>query len=120
MLFDEEKLQRGYHMFKSATGNKQTELIKGVNLSTLAVGNDSMLCQFNLEKDAVIPNHQHPYEQTGYLVSGKMELTIDGKKFLAEPGSSWSIPKDVPHEAFVIEEVLAVEVFTPIREDYLL
>jgi len=44
---------------------------------------------------------------------------MEGKTFDAEPGDSWSIPGDVPHSANVIEDSVIVEVFSPVREEYL-
>jgi quercetin dioxygenase-like cupin family protein len=67
----------------------------------------------------VIPEHRHPQEQTGYLVSGRLEFSIDGAKLVAEPGSSWSLPADLPHSASALEDSIVVEVFSPVREDYL-
>jgi quercetin dioxygenase-like cupin family protein len=66
-----------------------------------------------------LPFHKHPCEQTGYLVSGHLVLVIAGQRYEMTPGSSWSIPGDVEHGAEVEENSVAVEVFSPVREDYL-
>lgn len=58
------------------------------------------------------------YEQTGYLVSGEMELTIGGESFKAGPGDAWCIPGGMEHGAVVVEDSVAIEVFAPVREDY--
>ncbi len=63
--------------------------------------------------------HSHPHEQTGYLLSGKMRFTIDGNVFEAEPGDSWTIKSGVVHGAEVIKDALVIEIFSPVREDYL-
>ena len=62
---------------------------------------------------------RHPYEQTGYLVSGHLVLTIGEDVNDVRPGDSWCIPGNVRHGAEIIEESVAVEVFSPVREDYL-
>ena len=36
-----------------------------------------------------------------------------------EPGDSWCIPGHVEHRAEIIEDSVAIEVFSPVREDYL-
>ena len=66
-----------------------------------------------------LPAHAHPYEQTGYLVKGRIRLKIGGAEFDAREGDSWSIPTNVEHGAEIVEDAVAVEVFSPVREDYL-
>jgi quercetin dioxygenase-like cupin family protein len=46
-------------------------------------------------------------------------LTIGTKTFPVEPGDSWSIAGDLEHQAVALDDSLAIEVFTPRREDYL-
>ncbi len=92
---------------------------KGVQMKSLVYGEKTHLCEFILDGGSAIPEHRHPHEQTGYLVSGKIQFIIEGKTFNAEPGDSWSVPGDVPHSAKVLEDSVIVEVFSPIREEYL-
>lgn len=86
---------------------------------TLVHGDRTLMVEFRLETGARIPPHQHPHEQIGYLVSGCLELTIEGKSFTARAGDSWCIPGGVTHQATAHEATVAVEVFSPVREDYL-
>lgn len=72
---------------------------------------------FRLEQGAIFPRHSHPHEQTGYLVAGSLELTIGEETHLAGPGDSWCIPGGAPHRA--LTDCVAIEVFSPVREDYL-
>jgi len=106
-------------VFKKRKAGETTEVIQGIHLKTLVYGDKTLMTEVFLEKGAVIPLHGHPHEQTGYLVSGRMEFFIDGVKQSTEPGDSWSIPSNVEHSATAIEDTLVVEVFSPIREDYL-
>ena len=106
-------------MFIQNASVKPRELLTGVALKTLAWGSKTLMAQFNLAKGSQIPVHQHPNEQTGYLVSGHMRLTVADASFEAGPGDSWSIPMDVPHSATAHEDCVVVEVFAPVREDYL-
>jgi quercetin dioxygenase-like cupin family protein len=52
-------------------------------------------------------------------VKGKIRLSIGAEEFEAQPGDSWCIPGGVEHGAEVIEDSVAIEVFSPVREDYL-
>lgn len=95
------------------------ELIHGISISTLVYGNATLMARFRLDAGVDLPMHRHPHEQTGYLVSGRMTMTIAGKAHEFGPGDSWCIPADVEHGAAVHETCLAIEVFSPVREDYL-
>jgi quercetin dioxygenase-like cupin family protein len=85
----------------------------------LTFGKKTLLSEFRLAKGYSIPIHKHPQEQTGYLVSGRMTFTLDGKEYEAEAGDSWNIPGNVEHGVKVHEDSIVIEVFSPVREDYL-
>ena len=91
----------------------------GVSFRTIAHSDDTHLTEFFLEKGSTIPMHSHPNEQTGFLVSGRMDFMIDGVEYAAFPGDGWSIPADIEHGVEVLEDSVVVEVFCPPREDYL-
>lgn len=102
---------------KSAGGYHQA--LEGIQIKTLVYGDKTLLTEFRLAKGNLLPRHAHPYEQTGYLVSGRIRLFIAEEIFEAEPGDSWSIPSQVPHRAEILADSVAIEVFSPVREDYL-
>jgi quercetin dioxygenase-like cupin family protein len=91
----------------------------GIRRKTLIYGGNTLMTEFLLDKDATLPMHSHPEEQTGYLVSGHMRLTIGGDTYDIRPGDSWLAPGNVTHGAAILEDSVAVEVFAPVREDYL-
>lgn len=93
--------------------------LEGVRFKTLVYGEKTLLAEFHLDKGSTIPAHQHPHEQTGYLVSGRLDFTVGEEKFIAEPGTSWSLPGNIEHSVEVLEDAVVVEVFSPIREEYL-
>jgi quercetin dioxygenase-like cupin family protein len=94
-------------------------LITGVTMRPLVFEDKTILCEFKLEKGHLLPAHFHPYEQTGYLISGKLNFRIDRDWHLVEPGDSWCIPENIEHEVEVLEDSVALELFSPIRPDYL-
>lgn len=106
-------------MFYKKNSNNYKKAFEGVTYKTLTYGNKTSLGEFRLEKGHIIPNHNHPHEQTGYVISGRMTFTIDGEKHIAEPGDSWCIPGNVEHSVEVHEDSVVIEVFSPAREDYL-
>lgn len=90
-----------------------------VKRKTLVHGAKTLMTEFRLEQGGALPKHSHPHEQTGYLVSGAMELTIGGATHTVTPGDSWCIPGDTEHSAAALADSVAIEVFSPVREDYL-
>lgn len=106
-------------MFNRYAGVEPRELLPGVTIRTLAHGERTLLAEVRLARGAVIPEHRHPQEQTGYLVAGRLEFAIAGECLIAEPGSSWSLPADLPHGASALEDSVVIEVFSPVRRDYL-
>lgn len=95
------------------------KVFKGVNLDSLACGEKSMVTKMNYVKGNFADTHTHPHEQSGYVISGKYEMMIDGEKYKLLPGDSYAVPGNVPHSFKVIEDGEVIDVFTPIREDYL-
>jgi len=106
-------------MFAKASADGYLPAVPNIVRKTLVFGEKSLMCEFRLEPGAALPRHAHPYEQTGYLVSGCLELTIGEETFLAGPGDSWSIPENIPHQGVARQACVALEVFAPLREDYL-
>jgi quercetin dioxygenase-like cupin family protein len=88
-------------------------------MKTLCYGHETLMTEFRLSSGATLSAHAHPHEQTGYLVSGHMALTIGGQTHDVRPGDSWCIPGGVAHRAAILHDAVAVEVFSPVREDYL-
>ena len=106
-------------MFKRHDGSGYQQALDKVTRKTLAYGARTLMTEFRLEQGARLPKHRHPHEQTGYLVSGRMDLTIGSETQGISAGDSWCIPGDVEHSAFAHEDSVAIEVFSPVREDYL-
>ncbi len=97
---------------------EQIETLDGIHRRTMATTDEAMLCQFHLEKEAVVPLHSHMNDQVGYLVRGKIELTVGGDTRILEAGDSYAIPGGVEHMATALEDTITIDVFSPPREDY--
>ena len=106
-------------MFTKNNSRDFRSLIDGVQMRPLAWEEKTILCEFKLKKGKTLPLHQHPYEQTGYLVSGKLNFRIYDIWQLAEKGDSWCIPENVEHEVKILEDSVVLELFSPVRPDYL-
>jgi len=93
--------------------------LDGIEQKTLVYGKNTLMTKFKLKKGAAIPPHRHSQEQTGYLVSGRIRMRIDTDARELEPGDAWCIPGEAEHSADAIEDAVVVEVFSPVREDYI-
>ena len=106
-------------MFYKTSQSNDHQILPDIKRKTLVYGDNSLLSEFIMKKGSSLPKHSHANEQTGYLVKGKIKLTIGGENFEALSGDSWAINSNVEHSAEILEDSVAIEVFTPIREDYL-
>lgn len=106
-------------MFMKNGDKEYRELAPGIELKTLTYGGATLLGEFRLKQGALVPAHSHVHEQIGYLVSGKIRFITDDATFEAEPGDSWCILPEQTHAAEVLEDCLLIEVFSPLREEYI-
>ena len=82
-------------------------------------GQNLMLSYLEMDEGAVVPLHQHPHEQAGMLLKGRLELTIGDEVRVVGPGSMFIIPPGTPHKAVAIGgPAVVLDVFSPVREDY--
>jgi quercetin dioxygenase-like cupin family protein len=106
-------------MFQQHSESGYEQASEGVQRKTLVYGERTLAVEFRMEKGQSLPAHSHPHEQTGYLASGRIRMSIADEMFEIGPGDSWCILGDVEHQVTVLEDSVAIEVFSPVREDYL-
>jgi len=82
-------------------------------------GEKAMLAQIFLKKGALVPTHQHESEQITYIVEGALLFRLEGKEVTVSKGQVLLIPSNVPHSAEALEDTLDVDVFSPIRQDWI-
>lgn len=85
----------------------------------IITGEREMLAQIVLKKGAIVPEHAHEAEQLTYVLQGSMRFRIDGQPLVVAAGEVVLIPSQVPHQAEALEDVLELDVFSPIRHDWL-
>lgn len=94
------------------------EPVPGCRMRT-PFGEHLMLSYLEMDDGAEVPLHNHPHEQGGILLSGKLQLTIGEETRLVKAGSLFLIPPNIYHRAVAIDGPATVlDVFSPIREDY--
>ena len=95
------------------------ELGGGVSRQIMGFDNQIMMVKVKFEKGAVGAPHQHFHTQTTYCASGKFEFTVDGVKNTVEVGEGVYIAPNLLHGALCLEAGVLVDVFSPVREDFL-
>jgi quercetin dioxygenase-like cupin family protein len=95
------------------------EAAPGIRIKTIASGERVLMSKFFLDAGTKLPLHSHPNEQIGYLLSGSIVLYIGDASREIKPGDSWCVPSCAEHRADIIEDSCALEIFSPVREDYL-
>jgi len=97
---------------------KPIRVLPGLTRRTLAEGKSMMSCEFTFDAHVTVPIHSHPHEQVGYIVEGRVEMSIDGEKFELRKGDTYAAPPNVPHGAYTLEPAVIVDTFCPPREEY--
>jgi len=82
-------------------------------------GDQVTLAIVELDPDAVVPEHRHPHEQNGMVITGQMTFRVGSEERVLGPGGTWRILGDVPHTAVAGPEgAVVIDVFSPIRTDW--
>jgi quercetin dioxygenase-like cupin family protein len=93
---------------------------EGVTRKLLGYGGNLMMTEISFKKDAEGTIHSHPHEQITYVIQGSFEFNVDGQLQRVGKGDSIYIPSNTLHGVKAIEEdSMLLDVFTPIREDFL-
>jgi len=82
-------------------------------------GEKMTVARIHLRQGGIVPLHHHVNEQLSILESGKVRFVVDGKEVLLAPGDMLMIPSNAPHMVEALEDSVAVDINSPVREDWL-
>jgi len=82
-------------------------------------GDSVTIGRFELKKGGVVPSHAHVNEQISMVMSGVVRFRVDGRDTVVKAGEVIQIPANVAHEIEVLEDALAIDVFSPVRQDWI-
>lgn len=85
----------------------------------IVTGERVMAAHIRLKRGCVVPLHSHEAEQLSFTFSGALKFIIEGETIVAGPGQLLMIPSWVKHEAVALEDTYEMDVFSPIRHDWL-
>lgn len=106
-------------IFWLASNSEPINALPGITRKVISAGERAMAVRFELAKGSAIPAHSHPHEQIGFVAAGKLRFTVGEETMLLEGGDGYAIPSNVTHAVEVIEDSVAIDVFSPVREEYL-
>jgi len=98
---------------------KSTNCEPGVSRKVLSYNEELMMCEIAFEKDAKGNRHHHKHLQITYVLSGSFDFTIDHETVRVNKGDSILIPSGAEHEVHCIEAGMLLDVFNPMRKEFL-
>ena len=103
------------HRWDEIALEKVTEMLS----RKIVTGEREMLAQIYLKRGALVPIHSHESEQMTYLLQGALKFLIAGEEIIVREGEVLHIPSWVEHQAEALEDTFELDVFSPIRQDWL-
>jgi quercetin dioxygenase-like cupin family protein len=103
------------HRWDEIALEKITEMIS----QKIIAGDREMLAQIYLKRGALVPMHAHDSEQMTYVLQGALKYLVGSEEIIVREGEVLHIPSHVPHQAEALEDTLELDVFSPIRADWL-
>ena len=103
------------HRWDEIALEKITEMIS----QKIVAGEKEMLAQIYLKRGALVPMHTHESEQMTYILQGALKVVVNGEELTVREGEVLHIPSGVPHQAEALEDTFELDVFSPVRHDWL-
>ncbi|PWT84393.1 MAG: cupin domain-containing protein [Blastocatellia bacterium] len=103
------------HRWDEIALEKITEMVS----RKIVTGEREMLAQVYLKRGCLVPMHSHPSEQMTYILQGALKFLIGGEEITVREGEVLHIPASVEHQAEALEDTFELDVFSPIRLDWL-
>jgi quercetin dioxygenase-like cupin family protein len=103
------------HRWDELALEKVTEMVS----RKIIAGDRAMLAQNYLKRGALVPLHAHPSEQLTYVLQGALKFLVNGEEIVVREGEVLLIPSMVEHQAEALEDTFDLDVFSPLRQDWL-
>jgi quercetin dioxygenase-like cupin family protein len=91
----------------------------GMKRKIMAYDENLMLVKVEFEQGGIGTVHQHHHSQITHVESGVFEVEINGEKKVLTTGDAFYIPSNVLHGAVCLEAGVLIDVFSPMREDFI-
>lgn len=103
------------HRWDELALEKVTEMMS----RKIVAGEREMLAQIYLKKGALVPTHSHESEQITYVLQGALKFLVAGEEITVREGEVLQIPSWSEHQAEALEDTFSLDLFSPIRKDWL-
>ncbi len=99
--------------------NPWIAICPGIKRQTMTSGKTMYQMLATLEAGSKMPAHQHTQEQIVHILSGRMNLIVDGVPHELRTGDSHYLASNIPHGVETLEETRVLDTFSPPRDEYL-
>ena len=103
------------HRWDEIALEKVTEMLS----RKIVAGDREMLVQSYVKRGCLVPMHAHDSEQMTYVLQGALKFLIGGEEITVREGEVLHIPSGVRHQAEALEDTFELDVFSPVRHDWL-
>lgn len=92
---------------------------RGVKRKIMAYDDKLMVVKVQFDKGGIGVSHQHTHSQISHVESGRFEIEINGFKKMLSAGDAFYVPPNVTHGAVCLEPGVLIDVFSPMRKDFI-
>lgn len=107
----------------NATAHRWTDMpaepITGSIARKYITGDRVTVARFELKRGGIVPRHSHESEQLSMVLSGVLRFVVDGQDIVVRTGEVLQLPGWLEHEVHVLEDALVIDVFSPVRQDWI-
>ena len=97
----------------------KTEVGEGLTRQLFGYNDNILMVRVEFDVGAVGEIHSHPHSQVSYVESGEFDVHIDGTEKRLGPGDSFYVHPNLDHGAICRKAGVLIDVFSPVREDFL-
>ena len=97
---------------------KKVDMGGGVIRQDLGEGERMNVLHWNMADKSVVKLHTHSQEQFGYFIKGGFKMIVGDETSELKAGDAYFIPPNVPHEFIAVGDTEAIDVFSPVKEDF--
>ena len=105
----------GLYRWDEIALEKVTEMLS----RKIVAGDREMLVQVYVKRGCLVPMHAHESEQMVYVLQGALKCLVGGEEITVREGEVLHIPSTIEHQAEALEDTFELDVFSPIRQDWL-
>ena len=114
-----KKIMKQSEQFLFESALPWIDLGKGLRRQIMGYNDTIMMVKVEFKEGSIGTLHNHPHTQTTYVASGVYELTIGNETKIIKSGDGFLTPPNIKHGVVCIEEGVLIDVFSPVREDFL-